>query len=164
MSPRFRPPGRTLKERWPQEAEERRYFAATTYAVVLGGLLGLVMAPLALWRFFSVTPMALAVIVALLILVTLVIGRMDERGRRWLALAWKIGAWVVAATALGFVFESIAFAICGDGCRATSPRMPPSGLLLTYALQLVGSVGIALLADRWGNALRRRPSSLVTPA
>ncbi len=165
MSPRFRPPGRTFKERWPQEAEETRYFAATTYAVVVGGVLGVLLVPVGIWSVFSRDPLAFVIILGLLVMVTFAIGLVGAAPRRWLTLAWKIGAWVLGAAAVGLTFESIAFAICGEACLASNPpSRPPPGMMIAYALQVAGSVGVAILADRRGNALRRRASSLVTPA
>ena len=140
MPPGFRPPGKTFKERWPQEAEETRYFASTTYAVVLGGVLGVLLVP-----------------------VTIAISRVPGTGRRWLALAWKVGVWVLAAGALGLVVESMASAMCDEACRTALPNTPTWPLLITYAVLVVGSIGIAILADRGGNALRRRTPSPTSP-
>jgi hypothetical protein len=92
------------------------------------------------------------------------IGRFADPVRRWLALAWKIGAWVLGAGAVGFVFESVVIAICGAGCTPSlsgGSRQAP--LILTYLIPVLGSVGIALLADRAGNALRRRAPSPASP-
>lgn len=160
MSPRFRPPGKTFKERWPHEAEETRYFAATMYAVVVGGVLGVLMVPVVIWEVLSGTPLAFAIVVGLLGVVTMSIGLLGGAGRRWLTLAWKIGAWVVGAAAVGLAFESVVIAICGEACLASNPRSrPPLGIMIAWALQVVSSVGVASLADRWGNALRRRAST-----
>ena len=60
MSPRSRPAGKTFKERWPHEVEETRYFASTSYAVVVGGVLGVLLVPLAIWDAASAAPLAAA--------------------------------------------------------------------------------------------------------
>jgi hypothetical protein len=164
MSPRFRPPGRTLKERWPQDAEETRYFAATSYAVVVGGILGVLTVPLTISATLSAAPVAFAAVAAVLVAIAIAISRASSSGARWLALAWKIGAWVLGAAALGLVVEVTALAMCDETCRgslAQARRTMP--LLLTYAVLVVGSVGIAILVDRWGNALRGRAQRPASP-
>ena len=157
MSPRFRPPGKTFKERWPQEAEETRYFAATTYAVVVGGALGAILVPFGICHTFIAVPILGPGIAVLLALVTIALTRMTVPGRRWLALAWKIGAWVLAAGALGFAVEGLIDAMCDEACRlAMAEGRSRSPVILTYAILVAGSAGLAILADRGGNALRRR--------
>jgi hypothetical protein len=157
MSPRFRPPGKTFKERWPQEAEETRYFAATTYAVVVGGVLGAILLPFGICHTFVAVPVLAPLIVGLVALVTIALTRSGGPGRRWLALAWKIGVWVLAAGALGFAVEGLIDAMCDDACRlAMAEGRSRSPVMLTYALLVAGSAGSAILADRWGNALRHR--------
>jgi len=163
MSPRFRPPGKTFKERWPHEVEETRYFASTSYAVVLGGVLGVLLVPFAVRAALAATPLAIAVIVGLLVLITVAISWVPEAGRRWLALAWKVGVWVLAAGALGLVVEGLASAMCDQACAAALPQRATSPLLVTYAVLVVGSIGIAILADRGGSALRRRAPSPTSP-
>lgn len=164
MSPRFRPPGKTFKERWPQEAEETRYFAATSYAVVLGGVLGVLAVPLTIWAEVSAAPIALVILVGIVALIAVAIPRAPAVARRWLALAWKIGAWVLAAAAAGLVVESLALAMCDETCRAAlGPGQGASGMLFVYALLVASSIGIAILVDRFGNALRRRTSGPASP-
>ncbi len=164
MSPRFRPPGKTFKERWPQEAEETRYLAATSYAVVLGGLAGLIMVPLMVSSWFFTLPLLVAIVVALVVGLTVVMPRASAGARRWLSLAWKIGAWVLAAGALGFVIEAIALGMCGDACRTViEANRRPAPLGIPYALMVAGAIGIAIVVDRAGNALRRRAPSLAAP-
>ena len=163
MSPRFRPPGKTFKERWPHEVEETRFFASTSYAVVLGGVLGVLLVPFAIRGALAAAPLTIAVIVGLLALVTVAMSRVPDAGRRWLALAWKIGVWVLAAGALGLVVEGMASAMCDQACAAALPRRTTSPFLVTYAVLVAGSIGIAVLADRSGNALRRRTPSPTTP-
>ncbi len=159
MSPRFRPPGRTFKERWPQEAEETRYFAATTYAVVVGGVLGVVLVPVLIWEVFSRDPAAIVVPLGLLVVVTFAIGLVGSAPRRWLTLVWKISAWILGAAAVGLAFESVTFAICDGSCiSAAAPGRTPSGLLIVYALQVVGSVGVAVLVALV-IVLRHRPQN-----
>jgi hypothetical protein len=164
MPPRFRPPGRTLKERWPQDAEERRYFAATSYAVLVGGILGVLTIPFTISALVSDAPVVAAVLIAALLAIAVTISRANETGARWLALAWKIGAWVVGAAVLGLLVEAVGLAMCNETCRgslAEAKRTLP--LLLTYALLVAGSAGIAILADRWGNALRGRAPRPAAP-
>ncbi len=157
MSPLFRPAGKTFKERWPHEVEETRYLAATSYAVVLGGLLGVLTVPIWLLDGFSAFPLVAGTVVGLLVLIPALMTRAPTSAQRWLALAWKIGAWVVGAAALGLVVDTVTLGMCDDACRASvAPRSRPSGLLLAYALLVAGSIGVALLADRAGNEIRRR--------
>ena len=164
MSPRFRPPGRTLKERWPQDAEERRYFAATTYAVVVGGILGILTVPFTISALLSESPAVAAVLVAALVAIAVTISRANATGARWLALAWKIGAWVVGAAALGLIVEAVGLAMCNETCRGSlSAARHTVPLLLTYAVLVAGSAGIAILADQWGNALRGRALRPASP-
>jgi hypothetical protein len=164
MPPGFRPPGRTLKERWPQEAEERRYFAATTYAVVVGGILGLLTVPFTISGLLSEAPAAAAVLIAALLAIAVTISRANATGARWLALAWKIGAWVVGAAALGLVVEAAGLTMCNESCRASlGAARGTIPLLLIYAVLVAGSAGIAILADQWGNALRRRAPRPASP-
>jgi hypothetical protein len=164
MPPRFRPPGRTLKERWPQEAEERRYFAATTYAVAVGGILGLLTVPFTVSALVSEAPAVAAVILAALLAIAVTISRANVTAARWLALAWKIGAWVIGAAALGLIVEAAGLAMCNETCRgslgAARGTVP---LLLIYAVLVAGSAGIAIVADQWGNALRRRAPRAASP-
>lgn len=155
MSPRFRPPGKTFKERWPQEVEETRYFASTSYAVVVGGVLGVLLVPLAMWEAASAAPLAVVGIVLGLLGVTATLLGANTPGRRWLALIWKSGAWLLGAAVLGLTVESIAMAFCGDLCGSAAAVRRPSPIL-TYLPLVAGSIGIAYLADRAGNALRRR--------
>ena len=163
MSPRFRPAGRTFKERWPHEAEETRYLAATSYAVVVGGVLGVLTVPIWLLDGFSAFPLVPAGIVALLVLIPMMMTRAPATARRWFALAWKIGAWIIGATVLGLVVDTVTTAMCDDACRANvAPGTRPSGLLLAYALLVIGSIGVATLVDRAGNELRRRTRAAVT--
>jgi hypothetical protein len=164
MSPRFRPPGKTFKERWPQEAEETRYFAATSYAVVLGGVLGVLAVPLTIWAEVSAAPIALVVVLAILAFITVAIPRVRGSARRWLALAWKIVAWVLAAAAVGLIVETLALAMCDETCRAAlGPGKGASGMLFAYALLVAGSIGIAIAVDRLGNSLRRRTPGPAAP-
>jgi hypothetical protein len=164
MPPRFRPPGRTLKERWPQDAEERRYFAATTYAVVVGGILGLLTVPFKISGLLSEAPAAVAVLIAALLAIAVTISRANATGARWLALAWKIGAWVVGAAALGLVVEAAGLAMCNEACRGSlAAARGTVPLLLIYGVLVAGSAGIAILADQWGNALRRRAPRPASP-
>ena len=157
MPPRFRPAGKTFKERWPHEAEETRYLAATSYAVVLGGVLGVLTVPIWLLDGFSAYPLIAGAVVSLLVLIPAAMSRAPAGARRWLALAWKIGAWVIGAAALGLVVDTVTTAICDAACRASvAPQSRPSGMLLAYALLVAGSIGVALLVDRAGNELRRR--------
>jgi hypothetical protein len=121
MSPRFRPPGKTFQERWPHEVEETRYFASTSYAVVLGGVLGVLLVPFAIRAALAAAPLAIAVIFGVLVLVMFAMSRVPHNGRRWLALAWKIGVWVLAAGALGLVVEGLASAMCDEACAAALP-------------------------------------------
>lgn len=164
MPPRFRPPGKTLKERWPQDAEETRYFAATSYAVVLGGILGALTIPFTIQAALSAVPAVAGIMIAALVAIMIAISRATATGARWLALTWKVGVWVLGAAALGLLVESAALAMCDEACRgslAEAKRTMP--LLLMYAVLVVGSVGIAILADRWGNALRRRAPRPASP-
>ena len=164
MPPGFRPPGRTLKERWPQEAEERRYFAATTYAVVVGGILGLLTVPFTVSSVLADAPAVAALLVAALLAIALTISRANATGARWLALAWKIAAWVVGAAALGLILEAVGLAMCNETCRGSlAAARGTVPLLLIYAVLVVGSAGIAILADQWGNALRRRAPRAAAP-
>lgn len=157
MSPRFRPVGKTFKERWPQEAEETRYLAATSYAVVLGGVLGVLTVPLLIWGALATAPILIGAVVAVLVAIPLMMSRATGAAPRWLALAWKIAAWVAGAAVLGMLVETLVLAMCDEACRAAlAPGSGPSGMLLTYALLVVGSVALAIGADRGGNALRRR--------
>jgi hypothetical protein len=164
MPPGFRPPGRTLKERWPQEAEERRYFAATTYAVVVGGVLGVLTVPFTISALLAEAPVVVAVLMAALIAIAGTISRATATGARWLALAWKVGAWVVGAAALGLVLEAVGLAMCNETCRGSlAAARGTVPLLLIYAVLVAGSAGIAILADQWGNALRRRAPRAAAP-
>ena len=152
-----RPPGKTFKERWPHEVEETRYLASSSYAVVLGGVLGVFMVPVILSYWLAAIPPAAAVVLASVALIPFTIARTPPRAHRWLALAWKIGAWVIGAALLGVVVDTLTLAICGEACRATViPMRQPPGLLLSYGLVVVGSVVLVLVVDRVGNALRRR--------
>jgi CDP-diglyceride synthetase len=162
MSPRYRPPGKTFKERWPHEVEETRYFASTSYAVVIGGVLGVLLVPLAIWDAASAAPLAAAGIVLGLLGITATLLGVATPGRRRLALIWKSGAWLLGAAVLGLVVESIAMAFCGDLCGTAAAGRRPSPLL-TYLPLVAGSIAIAYLADRAGNALRRRAPSPVAP-
>jgi hypothetical protein len=162
MSPRFRPPGKTFKERWPHEVEETRYFASTSYAVVVGGVLGVLLVPLAIWQVASAVPLAAAGIVLGLLGITATLLGAATPGRRWLALIWKSGAWLLGAVVLGLAVESIAVALCANGC-GTAASMRRTSPLLTYLPLVAGSIGIAYLADRAGNALRRRTPGPVAP-
>jgi hypothetical protein len=163
MSPRFRPPGKTFKERWPQEAEETRYFASTSYAVVVGGVLGVLLVPLAIWEAASAAPLAVAGVVLGLLGVTATLLGASTPGRRWLALIWKGGAWLLGAAVLGLAVESIALAFCAGACDSAASIRRTSPLIITYLLLVAGSIGIAYLADRAGNALRRHASGPATP-
>ncbi len=165
MSPRFRPPGKTFKERWPHEVEETRYLASTTSASVAGGILGLVAAPLFIWDRVSIAPIAFAILLGIAALITLAIPRVPLGTRRWVTLAWKVAAWVLAAAVVGLVVESTAGALCDDACRAALvPGTGGSGMLITYVLLVAGSIGSAILVDRLGNDLRRRAATTVKPA
>jgi hypothetical protein len=160
MSPRFRPPGKTFKERWPQEAEETRYLAATSYAVVLGGVLGVLTVPLLIWEGLSGAPIVIGAVVAVLLAIPALIARATGSAPRWLALTWKIAAWVLGAGVVGMLVETLLLAMCDEACRAAlAPGSGPSGMLLTYLLLVVGSVALAIVADRGGNAIRRRAGS-----
>ena len=164
MPPGFRPPGRTLNERWPQEAEERRYFAATTYAVVVGGILGVLTVPFTVTALLSEAPLVAAVLIAALLAIAVTISRVDATRARWLALAWKIGAWVVGAAALGLVVEAVGLAMCNETClRSLAAARGTVPLILMYAVLVAGSAGIAILADQSGNALRRRAPRVASP-
>jgi hypothetical protein len=156
MSPRSRPPGKTFKERWPQDAEETRYFAATSYAVVLGGVLGVLTVPFTIGAALSGAPAVGGIIIGALVVIAVSISRATATGARWLALAWKIGAWLLGAAALGLVVESAAGAMCDQTCRGSLAEARETVPLLMYAVLVAGSAGIAILADRWGNALRGR--------
>ena len=165
MSPRFRPPGKTFKERWPHEVEETRYLASTTSASVTGGILGLLGVPLFIWDRVSMAPIAFAITLGILALITFAIPRVPATARRWLTLAWKIVAWALAATVIGLVVEAAAGAMCDDACRAALvPGKGGSGMLLTYVLLVTGSIGSAILVDRLGNDLRRRSATRAKPA
>jgi hypothetical protein len=164
MSPRFRPPGKTFKERWPQDAEETRYLAASATAPVVGGILGLFGVPLGIWDQVSSFPMALVILLGIAALITLAIPRAPAATRRWVTLAWKITAWVLAAAVVGLVVESIARAMCDDSCRvALRPGKGSFGMMFTYILLVAGSIGSAVLVDRYGNALRRRALGPAAP-
>ena len=164
MSPRFRPPGKTFKERWPQEAEETRYFAATSYAVVVGGVLGLLAVPLTIWAEISAAPIAFVILLGIVALIAVAIPRAPAVARRWLALGWKVGAWVLAAAGVGLLVESFALAMCDESCRAAlGPGKGASGMLFVYAVLVAGSAGIAIAVDRFGNSLRRRASGPASP-
>ena len=158
-----RPPGKTFKERWPHEVEETRYLASSSYAVVLGGVLGVFMVPVMLSYWLVAVPLAAAVVLVIVALVPLTIARTPPPAHRWLALAWKIGAWVIGAALLGVVVDTVTLAVCGEACRAmaVTVRQPP-GLLLSYGMVVIGSVVLALAVDRVGNTLRRR--ALQAPA
>ena len=159
-----RPPGKTFKERWPHEVEETRYLASSSYAVVLGGVLGVFMVPVMLSYRLAAIPLAVVVMLAIVALVPLTIARVPPAAHRWLALAWKIGAWVLGAAVLGVVVDTLTLAFCGEACRATAValRQPP-GLLLSYGVVVVGSVVLALAVDRVGNTLRRRAVQAAAP-
>ena len=115
-----------------------------------------------IWEAASAAPLAVAGIVLGLVGVTATLLGASTPGRRWLALAWKGGAWLLGAALLGLAVEAIAMALCADACgtpaavRRTSP-------LLTYLPLVAGSIGIAYLADRVGNALRRRAPRPAAP-
>jgi hypothetical protein len=127
MSPRSRPPGKTFKERWPQDAEETRYFAATSYAVVLGGVLGVLTVPFTIGAALSGAPAVGGIIIGALVVIAVSISRATATGARWLALAWKIGAWLLGAAALGLVVESAAGAMCDQTCRGVARRGKGNG-------------------------------------
>lgn len=162
MKQRFRPPGKTFNERWPQEAEETRYFASTSYAVAVGGVLGVLLVPLAVWQAVSASPLAAGGVVLGLLGVTATLRGVATPGRRWLALIWKGGAWLLGAALLGLAVESIAVALCANGC-GTAASVRRASPLLTYLPLVAGSVVIAYLADRAGNALRRRTPGPAAP-
>ena len=163
MSPRFRPPGRTFRERWPHEVEETRYLASTTYAVVVGGVLGVFLVPFAIWEAASSAPLAVAgIVLGLLAVMATLLGTLGP-GRRWLALAWKIGVWVLGAALLGLVIELMVTGFCAGGCSSAVSVVRTTPVIITYALLVAGSIGIAFVADRSGNALRRRTRSPASP-
>lgn len=164
MKPRFRPRGKTFKERWPQEVEETRFLAATTTAPVAGGLLGLFGVPLIVWGQVASAPILFAILLGIFGLITLAIPRVPAGVRRWLTLAWKVTGWTIAAGVVGLVVESIAGAMCDDRCRlALGPGKGAPGMLLTYILLVAGSIGAAILVDRYGNELRRRARGPAAP-
>lgn len=163
MSPRSRPLGKTFKERWPHEVEETRYLASTTYAVVLGGVAGVFLVPLMISSWLYTLPVLVVLIAGLVAVATLAIPRTAGEGRRWLTLAWKIGAWVLAAGALGLATEAILLGRCDGDCAAAFGNRRPTPLGIPYALIVAGSAGAAFVIDRVGNALRRRTPSPASP-
>jgi hypothetical protein len=97
-----------------------------------------------------------AIVLSVIVLVMVAIPRVHGPGRDLLTKVWKIGAWVLAAGALGLVFDSIMQAMCDGLCGATLPGQGRRPSLLVYVPLVAGTIGITWLVDRAGDALRRR--------
>jgi hypothetical protein len=155
--PKVSPPGKTLKERWPHEAEDRRYFAATSYAVVVGGLLGVLTVPLIIWQELTAAPpQAFTLAVGLMLALGIAIPYVPEPARRWLTLVWKVGAWAAGAALVAALVETTVAALCDEACQAIPAGMQRPPVLIAYVVLVAGSIVAAIFADRTGNDLRRR--------
>ena len=159
MAPHGKPPGKTFNERWPDEVADSNYLAGPWFLFILAGLLGFLGVPLILGRGVLIAPLLFVGIFALFMVVTIALNRATGRRRRLLARAWKVGAWIFAAAALGLAIDLVSRSLCDDACRAAAledpMRSPPA--LLTYLMLIGGTAVITILVDRWGTNLRRRP-------
>jgi len=158
MAPHGKPPGTTFKERWPDEIADSNYLAGPFALFGVGGVLGLFGVPLLLGRGMLAAPLVFIGIFALFIVVTIALQRATGRPRGHLARAWKIGAWIFAAAALGLAIDLVSAGLCDAACRTAAQANPMGSppALLTYLMLLVGTVAITILVDNWGTSLRRR--------
>ena len=158
MAPETAPPGKTFRERWPDDASESNYLAGPFVLFVVAGVLGLLGVPLLLGRAMLSAPLLFIGIFGLFMLVTIGLQRATGRRRGHLAQAWKVGAWIFAAAALGLTIDLVARVLCDAACRAASLQNPMGSppALLTYLMLIVGTVVITIFVDRWGTSLRRQ--------
>jgi hypothetical protein len=158
MAPETAPPGKTFKERWPDDAAESSYLAGPWVLLIVGGLLGVLAIPLLLARALLAAPLPYIAIFGLFVVVTIALQRATGKQRSRLARLWKFGAWFFAAAALGMAIDLVAPVICNDACKQALRDNPtgPTPSTLTYLLLVVGTVGVTILVDNWGTSLRRR--------
>ena len=164
MSPKFAPPGRTTKERWPHEAAEASDLASTSSRVVLGGVLGVFLVPLSIRDWFVAIPWLIALVLGILIFLTIAVRNTSGVWSHRLATVWEIAAWILAAGALGVVIDVISLALCDDACRVALREggRGSGGFGLQYLLLVSGSIGIAWLNGRLSKVLRRRTTVTAT--
>ena len=118
------------------------------------------------WEAGSAAPLAVAAIVlGLAGAITATLLGATAPGRRWLALVWKVGAWVLGAAVArpGRRDRSPLALLCDDVCR-TAASCAATRRRCSRTLPLVaGSIGDRHLADRRRQRARRRTPRPAAP-
>lgn len=161
MSEYTPPPGRTFKERWPDEVAETAWLAGPWIPLVVGGLAGMLTLPVTLAMVLDPWfPWSLIVLLGLVAVATAGVLRTRGRPQRLVGRIWRVLTWAVLATVLGYAIAFVGMAICEPGiCRVgTGPSR--SSLLVAgtagFAASILGSMAIAWWVDRTGKRLVAR--------
>ena len=160
MSRETAPPGDTFEERWPDDAADREWLAGPWIPVVLGGLAGIIGAPMiALAVLAANWPVNTLVVLVLTGLLTVGVLRTEGRTQRRIGRLWRFFAWLIAVAILGIGLSYLTLALCdGDACaqlfRVGAQRWIVGAIV--FGLGVFGSIGLAIVVDRMGTGLSMR--------
>ena len=166
MSRETAPPGDTFEERWPHDAAEAEWLAGSWIPVVLGGLAGILGAPMIALAILAANwPIVLLVVLALVGLLTVGLLRTHGRTQRRLGRLWRFFVWLVGAALLGVVLSYLSLSLCvGDICHPFGVDLQrPVISAIVFGLSVAGSIGLAILVDRQGRVLAARGRATARP-
>jgi hypothetical protein len=166
MSRETAPPGDTFEERWPHDAAEAEWLAGPWIPVVLGGFAGILGAPMiALAILAAKWPNVLLVVLALVGLLTVGLLRTRGRTQRRIGRLWRCFVWLVGAALFGILLSYLSLWLCvGDICSPMGVDLQrPVISALVFGLSVAGSIGLAVVVDRWGRALSARGHATARP-
>jgi hypothetical protein len=159
MSGQTSPPGKTFKERWPDDVATADYLAGPLVPTALGGLAGLIGAPAFLAALVFSSWVSIIAYVATLALLTGVLWPSRGAIQRWAGRLWRFVAWVGLAALAGLVMGIFATILCeGSSCfaqdRNVASRVVP--VIVVFATSVAGSTLAAVAADRAARRLTVR--------
>ena len=157
MSGQTSPPGKTFNERWPDDVATANYLAGPWVPVALGGLAGIIGAPLLLGAWLGSSWLPWIVFGSALVVLTLLVPRARGGMRMWMLRGWRLAAWTLLAGLLGIVGLLLTGRLCVSeacigGAGLTPDRLVPG--IVVFAVSVLGSTLAAIAVDR---AARRFP-------
>jgi hypothetical protein len=156
------PPGRTFRERWPHDAATADWLARPFVPIVLGGVAGLLAAPVWLFSVTLSQPVVTIVVLAIAVITSILLDRSAGRPRAIVARGWRVSIWWLLMVALGWLLSLVGVAVCtGDLCTdtGTSDASWVGAALPIFVLTVAGSTLGAVAIDRLGMRLARRRSA-----
>jgi hypothetical protein len=171
--PETAPPGRSYKERWPDDARSAEWMLGSSATWVLGSLAGVFALPPLLGMTFAAYPLV-PVVIAVAAVAAVPLGRRSGRAGTLGRGIFRLGLFLVivglAGIALSLLASGLLSLACGpEACRGSSSGSQPMDLRVVslQVLAVAGSLAIGITAAFAVSRLATRyasPPVVIDPA